>query len=62
MPTAEEKTQPPLDSGHYQRRRARELEDTTPRDQAGVAVAGRPAVRGRAVRRRRRSMAPSAKP
>ena len=30
MPTAEEKTQPPLDSGHYQRRRARELEDTTP--------------------------------
>ncbi len=30
MPTAEEKTQPPLDSGHYQRRRARELEEPTP--------------------------------
>ena len=28
MPTAEEKTQP-LDTGHYQRRRARELEDPT---------------------------------
>ena len=29
MPSAEEETQPPLDSGHYQRRRARELEDPT---------------------------------